>query len=322
LYDIFDDVIDAFDDLADSIFDIFKRTLADMAAAAIRQQIVIPITQQVVGGAGDILSGGQSLLSGGGAGDLLGSLTQAGAGADIASNFARSGVGESLGLSTGISPGPGAPGNLALTQTGSNISQAAGAATSISGIAGGFIGSELGGGTQEANIGSTLGTVAGSFIPGIGSFVGGIVGGALGGLFSDEPDPSQGRTFINDVTGQTEFFLGRGDAVSSEKQKEIERAINAPLRQYNKALNTAIEKTLDQTLQERLPEEGISFIKIDEFVEKYLSGDEGSIQNGLNRIMEEVTKSLGDVVPESIQKATDKLNKESDNYGQRFCKLQ
>jgi DNA repair exonuclease SbcCD ATPase subunit len=319
-YNIFEDGFSAFDDLADGILDIFKRTLADMAAAAIRQQIVVPITQQIVGGAGDILSGGQSLLSGGGAGDLLGSLTQAGAGADIASSFARSGVGQSLGLSTAISPGPGAPGNLALTQAGSNISQAAGSLTSISGIAGGFIGSELGGGTQEANIGSTLGTVAGSFIPGIGSFVGGLVGGALGGLFSDDPDPSSVKAAIS-AAGDVDVSVRKGDAISRKEADKLEDTFSSTLNQYTDSLDQAIENTIDSSLEEQIGDDGITTRKINKIVEKYIGGDEGSIQKGISRVMEEVTRSLTFIIPEDIHEATRRLDEEADNYGEQVMAI-
>lgn len=91
--------------------DTFYRTIADVAAYAIRNAIVVPIVQQVVGGGiGSIFGGGSSGgagggLFGGGGFNPLSSLSNVaslftGGPSSIATGFAFSGLGSSLGLST------------------------------------------------------------------------------------------------------------------------------------------------------------------------------------------------------------------------------
>ena len=332
-YNIFEDGLGAFDDLADGILDIFRRTLADMAAAAIRQQIVIPITQQVIGGAGDILSGGQSLLSGGGAGDLLGALTQPGAGGNFAGQFATSGVGQSLGLSAPISPGPGAPaGTLMPTGTGQNVISAAGAATSLAGIGGGFLGSQIGGGTQEANIGSTLGTIAGGFAGPVGSFIGGVLGGAFGGLFGDDPHPSSAINRFGGTSsegfGGLKFRTGiaaNDSGLSSEEAAQLTQSLNEPLQRYAESLEKAVFNTVGDSLAERL-EAGPDTIdpgftragKIKSFVEDYLGEEGKGFQAGLSAILGNIIDIVGEEVRGPVGESIEKLDTDAEEFGQRF----
>src|SRR5512138_3049583 len=46
---------------------------------------------------------------------------------------------------------------------------------------------------QNAQIGSAIGAIAGSFIPGVGPLVGSLAGGFLGGLFAEGGRPPVGR---------------------------------------------------------------------------------------------------------------------------------
>jgi transcription initiation factor TFIIIB Brf1 subunit/transcription initiation factor TFIIB len=168
----------SFQNLASSILDIYARMLAEMAT----QQIITPIIRPQMQGGGQAVGAGQG--AGGGPVDLLGSVTQPGIGGQAATTFAKSGVGESLGLSRAMHPGMGQ--GQALTGTGSKLVGTASAATSLAGMGGNLVGTAIGGGTMEASMGATAGQVIGAAIGGpVGSFIGGAIGGAVGGALGD-----------------------------------------------------------------------------------------------------------------------------------------
>lgn len=171
----FDNIGDAFDDLADSLGNIAKRTIAQIISEFARLQVINPLINRVLGtnlqtgGGGSILGnlfGGGGTGASGGIGGLLGSIF-GGSGAP------GGGVGSSF-------VGPLQPGQVA--PGGFGLGNALGVAGGLFGVYSAF---------QSGNpiSGALSGAAAGSAIlPGIGTIVGGIVG-ALAGVFGGSKDP-------------------------------------------------------------------------------------------------------------------------------------
>ena len=160
-----DGTIESMSDVIDRAKDLFFTFIADLAAKAATEQIIIPI---VAGG------GGQS--SGGGFGGLLSGFGGISSALDVfgAETF---GIGAFTGApllpgQTGIS-GLGLGGILGSTATGFGV--------------GSFANSLLGGNELGGNIGAGVGALAGTLAFGpLGGLLGGAAGGALGGLFGSE----------------------------------------------------------------------------------------------------------------------------------------
>ena len=157
--DFFYDMGQGFDTLLDNLLDSFRRTLADMASAALTQKIIIPIATSVAGAVGGNIFGGAVQSAAGGA---VGSAA-AGAAGGLAANPISSALGGALG-GTGL---------LGLSGSGLGTAFSAGFSNTI---AGGSLASAGQGGL--ALTGSGAGQAAG-FLGGIAAYAGGLAGGYI-----------------------------------------------------------------------------------------------------------------------------------------------
>lgn len=224
--DIFSGGKDAFENLGKSIMNIFKRLLAEMAAQALIQPIIVPIiggmmgmtnmlggyggmmaNTGILGGNGGLLGslfGGGGIMGGGGllgGGGLFGGLFGGGGGA-----LSGAGV-NALAALQGIGGYPGywmtSGGLLVPASVGVTPAVGLGGGGFLSGVGGlggllgyGMLGSMFGGGSWQGGLGGLLGGAAGSLIGGtgagamLGGFlgpIGAIAGGLIGGLFKSKP---------------------------------------------------------------------------------------------------------------------------------------
>jgi len=203
----------------ESVVDWFKALFRRIAIQALQANIILPITQQIVGAAPGLFgiggaSGGAAAGAGGvaGGGGLLGGLGQV---QQLGSLFGMGG-GSGGGVLGGImgtqlwggtnaalaAMGPGVYGPA----TPAMVSAAGGATIGglLAGVGGGYmLGSTIGGFVansparkQNSQIGAAggaaAGAVIGSVIPGVGTVVGGLVGGALGGAGGGLIGPGKG----------------------------------------------------------------------------------------------------------------------------------
>lgn len=170
---------------------VISQTLAEMAHMAITRPITVqPATSMGLGGGGQQASMGSSggfginPMSLGGAGQAFGNAFRAfqGTGSTYAGTF-----GAELAVQT--------EGGL---RAGFNSFANSGFGSTALGVGGGFIGSKLGGAvfgeSQEQQIGSALGGLAGQVlipIPGLGAGIGSFLGSAVGSLFGSRKTPPQ-----------------------------------------------------------------------------------------------------------------------------------
>lgn len=182
--------------------EIMKRaldqTLAEMAHIAITRPITVQLaTSMGLGGGGQQASMGSSggfginPMSLGGAGQSFGNAFRAfqGTGSTYAGTFgAELAVQTEGGLRAGFNSFANSGfGNAALGVGG--------------GLAGGWASGAMFGQSQEQQIGSTLGGLAGQVlipIPGVGAAVGSFLGGALGSAFAHSPTPFRGEFVTRD----------------------------------------------------------------------------------------------------------------------------
>ena len=192
--------------------DTMLRTIADIAAAALREQIVVPIVTQVVGAAPSFFGLGQApagAAGGGGGGGLLG------------------GAGDLLGIGRGLFGG-GAGGFMntpifstlpsgfvgppmaSQVFTVGNALGGLGIGAGVGGLVSGLTGGNSLAGT---GIGAGLGLVGTAIGGPIGGIVGGAVGGLLGGLFG--PGRSVGPNALAGIDMQDGVFLGLEGAANN-----------------------------------------------------------------------------------------------------------
>lgn len=166
--DVWLSIGDGFDSITDSLIDGFKRTLAEMAHAAITKPIVMQVTAAMgFGGAGGIMGG-----MGGALGGLLGFGGMAGG---SAAGGALGGIGQLAGGATALSSlgllggafGAGVGGTSALLGAGS-----------LSGVAANT-GALFSGGSIMAGVGSLMPIIAG--VAAIGGLLDSLTGGGLFG---------------------------------------------------------------------------------------------------------------------------------------------
>ncbi|EKE78427.1 hypothetical protein [Oceanibaculum indicum] len=233
-----------FDELGDSIKDIFARTLGEMATLAIARPIIVPMVQQL----GSFMGVGQQAINGvtnnlgGGSGFGLGQLP--GGGAGLYNSFATGSVGRFLGLSTLVDDGVGG-GFAQMTGLGSALgdgfaaspwgilgslgANALGLGGGIGGTIGGVVGSIGGGAAGSALLGTILGSAAGP----VGAVLGSFLGTALGGLL--------GNSKPSDKTASFQGLLG------SDFLKTEDGADDAS-RQNRDAMQTAVETAVPAVL--------------------------------------------------------------------------
>jgi len=148
-----------FEDFGDTLLNIFKQTLAEMATLAIAKPIIVPVVQTLAGGLGIP-----------GAGGALGSQFSA-AGGGFAGGFALSPLG-----AAGLAGAGGLLGGYALT--GSTAGALGGGFGGVAGGLGGVLLASGSGGTFGAAVGGTLGSAA--------PVVGTAIGAAAGAIIADK----------------------------------------------------------------------------------------------------------------------------------------
>jgi len=195
--------LDSVADIMDRFKAIVFRAFADIAAAGISQNFLLPAVGQVLGAAGASLGGtggaqGGLDPTGGALGDALGLGRSLGAdlvpGGFGGINSAINGFGANLGFASGAGGGTlgasaGAPGFIGPNTSGlfgsttlSGFLGGAGAGFGAGSFANSLVGGE--GGQVGSGIGAAGGAAIGSVVPGIGTLAGGLIGGGLGGLIS------------------------------------------------------------------------------------------------------------------------------------------
>jgi tape measure domain-containing protein len=233
-----------FDELGDSIKDIFARMLGEMATLAIARPIIVPMVQQL----GSFMGVGQQAINGvtnnlggsAGGGFGLGQLP----GGGLYNSFATGRVGRFLGLSSLVDDGVGG-GFAQMTGLGSALgdgfaaspwgilgslgANALGLGGGIGGTIGGGIGSIAGGAAGSAWLGTLLGSAGGP----VGAILGSFLGTALGGLL--------GNSKPSDKTASFQGLLG------SDFLKTEDKADDAS-RQNRDAMQSAVEAALPAVL--------------------------------------------------------------------------
>lgn len=241
---IFDKGMNSFKDLTRSILDLFKETLARMAAMALARPILVPI----ISGLGSAMG-----VSGTAQANVLTQLGLGGAQQSAGGFFGGGGLPfgperiSSLGLPTGISK------FLASSSFATNPLLSTGG-----GFAGNFLANTIfGRSSTGGNIGGTLGAIGGSFLPlppglgsAVGSFIGNVIGDFVGGLFTsndfkaslgsalDKSAPAL-RGTANDVIAESAFgFIG------FERSKDFSSRDYAEPLQAIAQLDTALAQSL------------------------------------------------------------------------------
>ena len=193
-----------FDSWSDNLTGIISGTLSlgdvldDLARKLLQKAFVDPLLISVglgpagsVGGAGGIAQAGGAISSGF---DLLsGDGLLSGSPVSGFSGFARSGIGQSLGLSTlsptftGAKMGIGA--TTSLTGAGEFLGGGFSASAGIGGMAANLMG--LGSGNALADTATSVigGAIGNALLPGIGGAIGSFLGTALGGMFGGSNRP-------------------------------------------------------------------------------------------------------------------------------------
>lgn len=251
--------------------DAMGKLLKELAAQAIRNKIIVPITTSLAG-----------FLSGAGIASLMGEATPAG-NANAAGNAAASGSNVVAAATSAINGSGTAPvdvvGSLTkaldglqagVTKLGSNLFGTVGAngaagtsgllgsggeflgstnlATGITGAlsgvglgmtAGGLLGAlGIGKGNQTgAAIGGAIGGVVGSFVPVLGTALGGILGGALGSLFGSKPSNKEGNAVIDLSAGS--YTIG---GFTGKKYSQENRDAAGDLAKQVLSIKDALEK--------------------------------------------------------------------------------
>jgi len=193
-------------DIVQSFKDLFRR----IAIEAIKAQIVLPIATRVVGSA-PALFGGSGGGTGGQVANIAGQIAGGGGGGGFGYGGDALSMGSSLFSGATWTTGSAAMGNtfasvgnwLGGAETAATFGNAGLNLSSLSGMAGGFVGNLganllLGDRGMAANIGGTLGAIAGSFIPipSVGTAIGAFLGNAIGGLFGSKKKDPYGRVVV------------------------------------------------------------------------------------------------------------------------------
>ncbi len=204
--DMLDGNLRSWEDYGDAILDIMKNTFAQVAAAALQQQVVLPIMVNAFGQQSAIGQAAMGMLPSGGAGGFsmpgsgalgwiesnvpgmswLGSTIPGTAGPGTSGMVFGSGhgamVGADPGMAWGSALGYGAFGGLGYSLLGPSLGLPQSPYSGLTAGMGGTLGA-MGGAKLTAAGGALAGAKYGSVIPVIGTAIGALLGGALGGLF-------------------------------------------------------------------------------------------------------------------------------------------
>ncbi|MCP1317586.1 DUF4214 domain-containing protein, partial [Halomonas sp. 707B3] len=205
--DAFAGAFDSFESFSDQLLNGFKRLLAEMAYQATLRPIVVQFTQQMGGALGIPGVGGQ----GGGGNFGLNPMSFGGAGQSLNNAYlAFQGSQNTYGGVFGSSLGAqGGGGGLKAGFDSFASSGFGNAALGVGGgLAGGWASGAMFGQSQEQQIGSALGGLAGQVlipIPGVGAAIGSFLGGGIGSAFAHTPTPFRGEIATGDFTPEYHF---------------------------------------------------------------------------------------------------------------------
>lgn len=195
---------DDFESFGDDLLDSFKKTLAEMAHLAITKPIVLSVTTAIGGALGipglDTAGGSNSPTSGFDFSSLTSlsgisnGISNIFSGTGISSsftNFATSGIGQSLGLSSAqaLPAGFVGPANVTLSGAGEFIGGGFSVGAGLGGFGAQLLGLGSGNAAGDAAAGAVGAMIGNAILPGIGGAIGSFLGTAVGGLFGDEDRP-------------------------------------------------------------------------------------------------------------------------------------
>ncbi|MEN6543045.1 hypothetical protein [Parvibaculum sp.] len=228
------------EDMWDAALAGAKRLLVKLAATFLENTLILPIVTQIVGSNSSLLG---IVSAGGSAASSLGSLS--GGGSLLGSIGNLFSASTWLNGSTGVGDLFASAGNwLGGADLGATFGNAGLNLSSLGGMAGGLLGN-LGANALfgdrgiGANIGGTIGAIAGSFIPipVVGTLIGSFLGNALGGLF--------GNSQPSDMFANTGIDLTKGTIGSVEHGRADETSDTNNSASQNLASSfLAIEKQL------------------------------------------------------------------------------
>lgn len=318
-----DDGLDSWDTFADGIEDIFKDTLANIAAYYANNAIILPIIGQMVGtrglgGIGGGAGGGGGLLGGGGTGGS-GLLDKIGLTGIL--NYNLPGTGGAVmagtgdvagGLTLGGALGYGALGGLGYSYLGGALglpqSKYSGLTATLGGSLGAWGGSALGSAAGIA-AGSTLGSV----VPVVGTVIGAVLGGLAGSLFGGGGKTDDLDAYIG--FGRPGYRRGSERAHPNEYQFFRGEGWSAGVKDFNKHGKRAVgQKIIDQvgeyfTQRFKLIDETFNISVADimrrkpwarEISEKHLKEGAKSFVAEMERVW---VKQYGDAVKKEIKRS-------------------
>lgn len=284
---------------ADSLKDIFARTLSEMATMALAKPIILPIISQV-GGMFGFGGGGGGVASGGGGGSIFGNISMLSGLKNIKDMF--SGTGSIMSsLNTPFF------GNTSLA----NFTPLSG----IAGLGGGMLANLLLGGNRGAgsSIGGLAGGVAGTFLGGpIGAAIGSFAGNALGGLFGGGKPSDKTQTGKVNLAGGTVF--GQTGLTGSKFSQANVDAVNAiakyaqDIGQTLGGLNTQLEIIVGNREGIRFALDGGEQINAGKDINEALAKLEEIILSSpqaIKKQQDQVKKNFADSVKDRILAITD-----------------
>ncbi|MCB5266469.1 MAG: hypothetical protein LHW41_09595, partial [Candidatus Cloacimonetes bacterium] len=224
------DIISDWDNAGDMLVDIAKRTAAEMAAAFLTQQFIMPMVQTIGGSMGMSWNGvpvsamggmggavqaqqtgmgmpsgsaltwvgnnipGMGALGSAMAWNIPGSAYTVGAGT-VSSGMlagAETGGASMLGTSLGTSLGYGAIGSLGYQYLGGALGLPQGKYSGLGAGVGGALGGTYAGAAMSAMGMAGAGAAAGSVVPVVGTIIGAVIGGLIGSLGGSKKEPKVG----------------------------------------------------------------------------------------------------------------------------------
>lgn len=228
-FTIFDQGKDGFRSLIDDWKRRFFSFLADMAAKALINPIIMPVLQAAgLGGAAAAGGLGANFGSSG-----VGGVASLGA---ALGSFGKTidQFGRDIGLQRGGATGPFAE-NTGLFGTNTALSDVAGGALAGLGT-GATVASLTGGNSLGGSVGGLVGGALGSFLGPIGSLVGSALGGFVGGLFGPKPTNASAVANFDEFGGVTyKSFEGKTTAETASAVRNAADQISGGIRVLEQA---------------------------------------------------------------------------------------
>lgn len=325
----------AFEDLFDAVAQSAKRFVARLAATLIEQQIILPITTQLIGAApglfgisspGGVQSGGAGSIANQGQ-SILGQLFGGGQGFASAGPSVAPVTGGATASQLGVAAVPGGVSNAGVAAASPGLFSAAGASGVLGGAtlgfgAGTFVNGIFGGNSQNGTIGAAGGAIGGaiagaaigSIIPGVGTVIGGLVGGLiggggggfLGGLFGDseaEKAKKQRRAQAQSIIDQLPKSIE--DIRSTEGQGALAGDIARVQGQFNQ-------------VRTQLEELGASQEQLAELEQARIARIRYTIEQTFDALKDDIDSVLADPSDSSLSA----FGKQLDSFAERFEELE